>query len=58
MKASAKIVILAFSIFLGWTGWKGLNALLETGSAPALQTVKGGPAMSDPSRKNPEEGPR
>jgi peptide methionine sulfoxide reductase msrA/msrB len=55
MKAPAKILILAFSVFLGWTGWKGLNALLNTGLAPALQTEKGGSAMSDQSRKTPED---
>ena len=55
MRTPAKIAILALSIFLGWTGWKGLNALLNTGAAPALQTEKGDQAMPRKVEKTPEE---
>jgi peptide methionine sulfoxide reductase msrA/msrB len=55
MRIPAKIAILAVSIFLGWTGWKGLNALLDAGAAPALQTVKGDKAMSVKVQKTAEE---
>jgi peptide methionine sulfoxide reductase msrA/msrB len=54
MKAPIKFAVLALSIFLGWTGWKGLNALLNSGSAPALQTVKGEKAMSPAVQKSKE----
>jgi peptide methionine sulfoxide reductase msrA/msrB len=55
MRIPAKIAILALSLFLGWTGWKGLNALLNTGAAPALRTVKGDKAMSAKVQKTPKE---
>ncbi len=55
MKAPAKIAILALSIFLGWTGWKGLNALLSSGAAPALQTERGEKAMSMKIQKTADE---
>ncbi len=55
MKTPAKIAILALSIFLGWTGWKGLNALLSSGAAPALQTERGEKAMSMKIQKTADE---
>lgn len=55
MKPTAKIAILALSILLGWTGWKGLNALLRIGGAPAVQTEKGDKPMSVQVRKTNEE---
>ncbi len=55
MKPAPKIAILAFSILLGWTGWKGLNALLQIGGAPAIQTEKGDKPMAVQARKTNEE---
>jgi peptide methionine sulfoxide reductase msrA/msrB len=40
-----KLIILAFSLLLGCTGWQGLNALFYNGTASALNSSKGGQSV-------------
>ncbi len=44
MRIPRRTAILAVSVLLGWTGWKGLNALLLSGSPPARE--KGAQSMA------------
>jgi len=55
MKPSMKIAILAFSILLGWAGWRSLNALLAGDSMSAASTAKGEQDMSKKMTKSDEE---
>ena len=55
MKKPTKAVILAVSIFLGWTGWKGAQALLSAGPSAVFTEKQGEKAMTPQVKKSPEE---
>lgn len=54
MRAPEKMAILALSLVLGWTGWRGLNVLLYS-ATPASASVDQGGRTVDPKVKKTEE---
>lgn len=55
MKTPVKVVILALSIFLGWSAWNGVNALFSARPAAILAEEQGGSTMAPQIKKNPED---
>jgi peptide methionine sulfoxide reductase msrA/msrB len=55
MKTPTKAVILAVSIFMGWTGWKGAQALFLAGPSAVFTEEQGEKTMTPQVKKSPEE---
>jgi len=55
MSIRQKMAIAALSLFLGWTGWKGLNALLYGEFSPSPGAEKGAPSMTQKVKKSEAE---
>jgi len=55
VKTPIKAMILAVSIFLGWSSWKGVNALFSAGPAKISISEKGVNHMSSQVKKTPED---
>ena len=50
MKTPVKLAILALSLILGWSGWRGLNVLLYS-ATPAMEPADQGGRTVDPKVK-------
>lgn len=55
MNIRRKIALAAFSLFLGWMGWKGLVSLLSGASIPYPGAEKGTPSMTQKIKKTEAE---